>query len=79
MGTSDKKDAREYFGDLVTHQKEFETADAEDRGLIDMAFSKVKVADRKEWLTTYQVNNKNIKKGQVKKRLRLTRFFSWGV
>ncbi|ORZ11150.1 DNA topoisomerase [Absidia repens] len=54
LGTSDKKDARSYFGDLPTHQKEFETADAEDRGLIDMAFSKVKVADRKEWLTTYQ-------------------------
>ncbi|KAI8328206.1 DNA topoisomerase [Chlamydoabsidia padenii] len=54
LGTSDKKDARAYFSDLDTHKKEFETADTEDRGLIDMAFSKSKVTDRKNWLTTYQ-------------------------
>ncbi|KAI8096341.1 DNA topoisomerase [Halteromyces radiatus] len=54
LGTSDKKDARTYFSDLETHQKEFQIADTEDRGLIDMAFSKSKVNDRKEWLTTYR-------------------------
>ncbi|KAL0098080.1 DNA topoisomerase [Phycomyces blakesleeanus] len=54
LGTSDRNDAREYFGDLPTHVKEFQTADEDDRKLIEMAFAKKKVTDRKEWLSTYE-------------------------
>ncbi|KAI8071645.1 DNA topoisomerase [Gongronella butleri] len=54
LGTSDKKDARTYFGKLEVHQKEFHVPDEGDRALIDMAFSKSKAQERKEWLTTYE-------------------------
>ncbi|KAI9304126.1 DNA topoisomerase [Cunninghamella echinulata] len=54
LGTSDKKDAREYFNNLPIHQKEFDTPTQDDRALIDMAFNKKKAADRKQWLTTYE-------------------------
>ncbi|CAO3697543.1 unnamed protein product [Rhizopus stolonifer] len=54
LGTSDKVAAREYFGNLPVHQKEFQTMDTEDQQLIDMAFNKKKSADRKEWLVQYE-------------------------
>ncbi|KAG0179042.1 DNA topoisomerase 2 [Apophysomyces sp. BC1034] len=54
LGTSDKSDARKYFSELEVHQKEFEVPTADERQLIDMAFSKKKVADRKQWLAQYE-------------------------
>ncbi|KAI8997263.1 DNA topoisomerase [Pilobolus umbonatus] len=54
LGTSDKNDARDYFSKLDLHVKEFSTPDEDDRKLIDMAFNKKKVADRKEWLAGYE-------------------------
>lgn len=54
LGTSDKADARKYFSDLATHEKEFEVASAEERQLVDMAFNKKRATDRKEWLATYE-------------------------
>lgn len=35
--------------------KEFQVPDTDDRGLIDMAFNKKKVTERKDWLTKYEV------------------------
>jgi DNA topoisomerase-2 len=54
LGTSDKADARKYFGDLDTHKKEFEVATKEERELVDMAFNKKRALDRKNWLATYE-------------------------
>ncbi|KAI9313726.1 DNA topoisomerase [Dichotomocladium elegans] len=53
LGTSDRKDARNYFSNLDIHKKEFAVADSTDRQLVDMAFNKKKVAERKEWLSAY--------------------------
>ncbi|KAJ2133031.1 DNA topoisomerase 2 [Coemansia sp. RSA 1807] len=54
LGTSKDTDAHEYFRKLEFHRKSFETAQTEDRKLLDMAFSKSKADARKEWLAGYQ-------------------------
>ncbi|KAI7856115.1 DNA topoisomerase [Circinella umbellata] len=54
LGTSDRSDARKYFSNPDLHMKEFQVADRDDRGLIDMAFNKKKVTERKDWLTKYE-------------------------
>jgi DNA topoisomerase-2 len=55
LGTSDRKDAREYFSNLEQHKKIFCVPNAGERDLIDMAFNKKKAAERKEWLAQYEV------------------------
>ncbi|EGB11155.1 hypothetical protein AURANDRAFT_22331, partial [Aureococcus anophagefferens] len=52
LGTSTAKEAKEYFGELDTHQLDYATLDesAREGDLIDMAFSKKRVEDRKTWL-----------------------------
>jgi DNA topoisomerase-2 len=55
LGTSTSKDAKEYFADLDTHRIDFETLnDAQSGDIIDMAFSKKRVQDRKTWLTEFE-------------------------
>ncbi|KAI8920016.1 DNA topoisomerase [Powellomyces hirtus] len=54
LGTSESADAKKYFSDLDTHLKRFSPARDGDRELIDMAFSKKKADDRKEWLRQFQ-------------------------
>ncbi|KAI8647477.1 DNA topoisomerase [Parasitella parasitica] len=54
LGTSDKADARKYFSQLEIHKKEFATPTPEARELVDMAFNKKRVNDRKAWLDTYE-------------------------
>lgn len=54
LGTSDSRDAKKYFSDLDRHLKEFHAMQDEERKLIDMAFSKSKADDRKEWLRTFR-------------------------
>ncbi|KAJ2777474.1 DNA topoisomerase 2 [Coemansia javaensis] len=54
LGTSGEKDAHEYFRNLDFHRKKFETATADDRRLLDMAFSKKKADARKDWLAVYR-------------------------
>lgn len=54
LGTSDATEAREYFAALMKHQKMFHALQKEDEGLIDLAFSKKKADDRKEWLRGFQ-------------------------
>ncbi|KAI8592154.1 DNA topoisomerase [Geranomyces variabilis] len=53
LGSSDASDARKYFSDLEKHMKQFSTVKAGDRELIDMAFSKKKADERKEWLRQF--------------------------
>lgn len=50
MGTSSPAEAKEYFAALDKHMKPFKTVQNEERELIDLAFSKKKVEERKEWL-----------------------------
>ena len=57
LGTSTPKEAKEYFSDLATHQLRFATIKDEDAAgasqdsdLIDMAFKKNRVEDRKNWI-----------------------------
>ncbi|CAM9564540.1 unnamed protein product, partial [Sphacelaria rigidula] len=55
LGTSTAKEAKEYFAALDTHQLEFEWKnDQQDSDLIDMAFSKKRVEDRKDWLRGFK-------------------------
>ncbi|KAK1937919.1 DNA topoisomerase 2 [Phytophthora citrophthora] len=54
LGTSTAAETKEYFSDLQTHQIGF-TYDGEgDADVIDMAFSKKRVEDRKDWLRGYE-------------------------
>lgn len=53
LGTSEDKDAMAYFSDMPTHMIPFAKLKEDDRKLIDMAFSKKKVEDRKEWLRNF--------------------------
>ncbi|KAH3663440.1 hypothetical protein WICMUC_005966 [Wickerhamomyces mucosus] len=53
LGTSSQQEGREYFSDLDRHLKTFNSLQEEDKGLIDLAFSKKKADDRKDWLRGY--------------------------
>lgn len=54
LGTSTSTEGTEYFSRLDKHQKEFHTLESEDPALIELAFSKKKADDRKEWLQGFQ-------------------------
>ncbi|KAG8994735.1 DNA topoisomerase 2 [Tulasnella sp. JGI-2019a] len=54
LGTSDDDDAMEYFSNTAKHVIPFAPVDAPDRDLIDMAFSKKRIEDRKEWLRNFK-------------------------
>ena len=54
LGTSTTEDAQVYFRDLDRHLKEFHTMQAEEEQLIELAFSKKKADERKEWLRQYK-------------------------
>ena len=54
LGTSTAKEAKEYFAALDHHKKTFAWSTDGDGNLIDMAFSKKRVEDRKKWLTDYE-------------------------
>jgi len=54
LGTSSAKDAKEYFSMLEKHRINFEAAtDPAAMDSVDMAFSKKRVQDRKNWLTAF--------------------------
>ncbi|KAG6814411.1 hypothetical protein H0H92_007414 [Tricholoma furcatifolium] len=50
LGTSTDADARDYFGRMEKHMIPFSTTQEGDRELIDLAFSKKKADERKDWL-----------------------------
>jgi DNA topoisomerase-2 len=54
LATSTKQEAREYFSDLPTHQKDFASIQEEERAYIKLAFSKDKAEARKQWLRGYK-------------------------
>lgn len=54
LGTSSTEDAQVYFRDLDRHLKEFHTMKDEEAALIELAFSKKKADERKEWLRQFK-------------------------
>lgn len=54
LGTSSPSEAREYFSALDKHMKQFHQLQSEDQQLIDLAFSKKKADERKDWLQSFQ-------------------------
>ena len=58
MGTSTSKEAKEYFSDMPRHRIPFRYGGAEDDASINLAFSKKKIEERKEWLTNYMEERK---------------------
>ena len=50
LGTSDSKEAQEYFSELTRHQIYFQWNDEECTNSIDLAFNKKRANDRKDWL-----------------------------
>ncbi|KAG2523814.1 hypothetical protein JM16_002302 [Phytophthora kernoviae] len=54
LGTSTAAETKEYFSDLQTHQIGFTYEGDGDADVIDMAFSKKRVEDRKNWLRGYE-------------------------
>ncbi|PCH33085.1 type II DNA topoisomerase [Wolfiporia cocos MD-104 SS10] len=54
LGTSTDEDGRNYFKQMRKHMIPFATAQEGERDLIELAFSKKKADDRKEWLRNFQ-------------------------
>ncbi|WCJ39367.1 DNA topoisomerase 2 [Euphorbia peplus] len=54
LGTNDKREAKEYFTNIGMHQKDFAWVDDQDGNAIELAFSKKKIEDRKNWLRQFE-------------------------
>eukprot|EP00736_Rhodelphis_marinus_P005637 Rmarinus@m.29818 len=54
LGTSTSQEAKEYFSDIGTHKIDFKWEGPEDNDAIQLAFSKERADDRKQWLGTYE-------------------------
>lgn len=50
LGTSTAKEAKEYFTDMLRHRISFRYQGNEDDDTVELAFSKKKIQQRKEWL-----------------------------
>ena len=61
LGTSTSKEAKEYFSDMLRHRIKFRHNDEQDDHCIDLAFSKKKIDQRKEWLTNWMEEGKRRK------------------
>ena len=61
LGTSDSKEAKEYFSDMVRHRIKFKYGGDQDDHSIQLAFSKKAVDQRKEWLTNWMEEGKRRK------------------
>ncbi|EXB68160.1 DNA topoisomerase 2 [Morus notabilis] len=54
LGTSTSKEGREYFQNLDKHKKDFLWIDEQDGEAIELAFSKKKIEERKNWLRRFE-------------------------
>ncbi|GMT15036.1 hypothetical protein PFISCL1PPCAC_6333, partial [Pristionchus fissidentatus] len=59
LGTSTSKEAKEYFSDMARHRIKFKYGGAGDDEAVDMAFSKKKIEERKDWLTKWMQEKKD--------------------
>jgi hypothetical protein len=55
LGTSTNVEGKEYFKNITKHRKVFYWEDQQDDNNIELAFSKKRISDRKDWLSNYQV------------------------
>ena len=55
LGTSKDSDARDYFSNMKKHTIGFSTLEPDDKKLIELAFSKHKTNERKDWLRQFKV------------------------
>lgn len=55
LGSSEDSDARDYFSHMEKHMIPFAPTQEGDRELIDLAFSKKRADERKEWLRQFKV------------------------
>lgn len=53
LGTSTAAEAKNYFSNLPRHLHEFQYSGNNDSDMIELAFSKQRVNDRKNWLSSY--------------------------
>lgn len=56
LGTSDDKEAKEYFSNIDIHKIIFKYDNADDDDAVDLAFNKKKADNRKEWLSHFDPN-----------------------
>ncbi|EGT36104.1 hypothetical protein CAEBREN_03194 [Caenorhabditis brenneri] len=63
LGTSTSKEAKEYFSDMLRHRIRFKYGGGDDDAAVDMAFSKKKIEERKDWLTKW-MQEKKVRKQQ---------------
>ncbi|KAL6911837.1 hypothetical protein ACP4OV_000642 [Aristida adscensionis] len=54
LGTSTSKEGVEYFKDTGRNKKDFVWVDDKDSNDIELAFSKKRISDRKDWLSNFQ-------------------------
>ncbi|KAL6515775.1 DNA topoisomerase 2 [Orobanche hederae] len=54
LGTSTSEEGREYFQNLEMHKKDFVWIDEADGEAIELAFSKKKIEERKNWLRHFE-------------------------
>lgn len=57
LGTSTSKEGRDYFQNLDMHKKDFVWIDERDGEAIELAFSKKKIEERKNWLRQFEVGS----------------------
>uniref|UniRef100_A0A914XMA9 DNA topoisomerase 2 n=1 Tax=Plectus sambesii TaxID=2011161 RepID=A0A914XMA9_9BILA len=58
LGTSTAKEAKEYFSDMMRHRIRFKYAGQNDDNAMELAFSKKKIEERKDWLTRWMNGRK---------------------
>lgn len=58
LGTSTSKEAKEYFSDMLRHRIKFKYGGNQDDNAIELAFSKKKIEERKDWLTSWMEDRK---------------------
>lgn len=56
LGTSDDKEAKEYFQNILVHEIKFNYLNSEDDEAIDLGFNKKKADDRKDWLARFDMD-----------------------
>ena len=66
LGTSTAEEAREYFSAIKRHRISFDWGSSKDGDMIDMAFSKARASDRKEWISSPSIaSSVNTKENRV--------------
>jgi len=56
LGTSTAEEAREYFSAIKRHRISFDWGSSKDGDDIDMAFSKNRASDRRDWISTSSIS-----------------------